>query len=98
MNLPALYRLFAQHACRNGEIKNFPSWEKIAEAAEVDPLDDAAAVRALIEKGAIVKTPLGPATFSDYRYVIKAPRVDAVKCFHDALSTIGACVKPYILE
>lgn len=97
MNLPALYQLFARHACANGEVKNFPSWEKIAETAEVDPLDDAAAVRALIEKGALISIPLGPATFSDYRYVLKSPRIDAVENFRVALVTIGASVKPYIL-
>lgn len=96
MNLPALYQLFARHACKDGEVKNFPSWEKIAEAAEVDQLDDSAVVRALIEKGALVSVPLGPATFSDYRYLLRSPRTDAVEDFHRALTTIGASCKPYV--
>ena len=98
MNLPALYQLFARHACKDGEVKNFPSWEKIAEAAEVDQLNDSAVVRALIEKGALISIPLGTTTFSDYRYVLKSPRIDAVENFRVALVTIGASVKPYILE
>ena len=96
MDLANLYRLFARRAAASGEVRNFPSWDDIAEAARVNPLDDAAAVRALIEKGALRRIPLGPGTFSDYRYQVVVPRPDAVAGFEHALRTIGASCTPFV--
>ena len=95
MDLPNLYRLFANCADVDGNVTNFPTWDRIAESAKVDPLDDAKAVRALIEKGAMQRIPVGAGLWRDYNYRIVRPRPDGVACFEHALMTIGASCAPY---
>lgn len=88
MNLPALYDYLANCADSEGEVHNF-SWERVAQAAQVDPLEDTTAFRALIEKGAMLRIPLRN-SFGDVRYVLQRhPNMDA---FYAALRTVGARV------
>lgn len=97
MNLPALYQLLASRADAAGIIC-LPSWDDIARAAEVHPTEDTMAFRALINKGAVERIDLGPATCGDYAYRVRRPLAHAADAFVACLRTIGATVRHLDLQ
>ncbi len=91
MNLPALYLLLMRRTNPDDSIR-LPLWSEIAKTAEVGPLEDAYALRALIEKGAIDRRTLKN-TFGDCEYILRRPRPELESAFFASLRTIGASVK-----
>ena len=90
MNLPALYDLLAARTNPDGSIR-LPIWSEIAKTAEVDPLEDTYALRALIEKGAIDRVTI-PNSYGDCEYVLRRPAQGLRDAFYTRLRTIGATV------
>lgn len=90
MNLNSLYNLLAARTNPDGSIC-LPSWHDIAAAAECDPLDDARALRSLIEKGAVNRVPVRN-TFGDFNYVLRRPAPGFERMFEIGLRTLGATV------
>lgn len=91
MNLHRLYPLLADRTNSDKTIR-LPAWQDIADAAEVQPFDDTAALRALIEKGAIDRR-FVPNTFSDCTYILREPDDGCADAFMAALRTVGANVR-----
>lgn len=97
MNLLALYQHLAACAGTDGVI-TMPTWESIAKAAQVQPTEDTQAFRALVQKGAIERRPLGADASSDSVYVVRRPAATARDAFAACLRTIGATVHHLDLE
>jgi len=90
MNLPALYVLLASPKCTNADgTCRLPSWEAIAREAEVDAVNDTYAIRALVEKGALLRIFLNN-TYGDFDYRVVRPRPEQRDAFFVALRTVGA--------
>lgn len=88
MDLVSLYSYLESCSDKSGEVGSF-SWERVAQAAKVHPLEDTTAFRALIEKGAMRRVTVRN-TFGDVRYILARPtNRDA---FNVALRTVGARV------
>lgn len=90
MNLQRLYTLLADRTNADDSIR-LPAWQDIAEAAEVQPFDDAAALRALIQKGAIDRRPV-PNTYGDCAYVLRRPAAGYESAWLARLGVVGASV------
>lgn len=93
MNLPALYDLLTARTDHDGVIR-LPSWCAIATAAEVDPFEDSTALRALIDKGAVVRRTV-PNTYGDCVYTLRWPAPGKNGLFRAALAVGGATVTKY---
>lgn len=90
MNLNRLYSLLATRTNPDSSI-DLPTWHDIAAAAECDPLDDARALRSLIEKGAVNRISVRN-TFGDFNYILRRPAPGFERMFEIGLRTLGATV------